>query len=162
MSRYRETAFGLLVVFAALALFTISADVRDFTNSKIDAAFMPRIAAGMLLVLGLITAVSGWKALPEAQGNDQSSKTEEVPNIQNGAVFVVASMLWMLAYVALLDTVGFVICSVAYVFGQILMLRKQAKKRWGIFVSVSVGVPIVAYVLFVYVFEVMVPPGILG
>lgn len=154
MSRYSEMMFGMLVLCFAIALFVISGDVRDFTHSKIDAAFMPRIAAGLLVVLGISTVLSGWR-LPTSV-SVQKQKT------RSGVPFVLASMGLMLAYVACLDSVGFVICSVSYVLGQILLLRKQAKKHWLMFLSVALLVPVVAYVLFVYVFEVMVPAGVLG
>lgn len=157
MTRMGETAFGAVVILAALGLFVISGDIRDFTNSQIDAAFLPRIAAGLLLILGAATVLNGWK-LPKPTA--PKNKTHEVKK-SSGLPFVLASMGLMTAYVALLDSVGFVICSVVYVFCQILLLRKQASKRWMTFVVVSLVVPVVAYGLFVYVFEVMVPAGLL-
>lgn len=158
MTRMGETAFGAVVILAALALFVISGDIRDFTNRQIDAAFLPRIAASLLLILGAATVLSGWK-LPKQ--TTPKAKTNEAKKT-SGLAFVLASMALMTCYVALLDSVGFVICSVAYVFCQILLLRKQASKRWMTFAVVALLVPTVAYGLFVYVFEVMVPTGLLG
>lgn len=158
MSRFGETAFGAFIMAVAIGLFVISGEVRDFTNSAINAAFMPRIAATLLLILGAVTLFSGWRITATKARSMAESNTPKT----SGIPFVLASMTLMLGYVMFLDTLGFVICSVSYVLGQILLLRKQAKKQWLTFLSVALLVPVLAYVLFVYLFEVMVPAGLLG
>lgn len=158
MSRNGETIFGGVVVLAAIGLFVISGDIQDFTNSNIDAAFLPRIAAGLLLVLGLVTILSGRRMSTE----EVSELTVEQQQAPSGLPYVLASIGLLLLYVALLDDVGFVICSIVYVFVQVILLTKQETKRWIVFSVVSLVVPVVIYLLFVNVFEVMVPAGLLG
>lgn len=161
MTRYGETAFGVLVILGAVGLFVISNDVRDFSTSNVNAAFMPRIAAGLLLVLGAVTVIGGWSKKP---ADDAAPVREEVkePGGQGGWLLVGASAVLMTAYVALLDSLGFMLASIGYIFLQIMLLKKSAPTHYITFSLVAVLVPVSAYLAFVHLFEVMVPAGVLG
>ena len=63
---------------------------------------------------------------------------------------------------ALLQPVGFIVCSSLYVFFQILILSKGMKRNYPAFAVVSIAASVSAYFLFVRVFQVMIPAGILG
>lgn len=68
----------------------------------------------------------------------------------------------LLAYVAAFQPIGFLISSVAYLFLQFLILSTKDNRNWLVISAVAVGLPLVVYVLFVYVFNYILPAGILG
>jgi len=161
MSRYGEMSFGAAIMLAAAGLFMMAGNVQDFmlSSNSVGASFMPRIAASILLLLGLVTFMAAWRITPTAM--TQQTNRQEKENT-GGLFFTLISIVLMIGYIALLDTLGFVIASAIYIFCQILILRKQAPKRWITFLLVALFLPVSAYLLFVYVFDVMVPAGLLG
>ncbi len=161
MSRYGEMSFGVVVMLAAVGLFIIAGNVQDFmlSSNGVGAAFMPRIAATILLLLGLVTFSAAWRLEPAK--TKKPTHLEEAKS-KGGQFYALISIALMMGYIALLSSLGFVITSAIYIFCQILILRKQSPKRWVTFLAVAIFLPITAYLLFVNVFEVMVPAGLLG
>lgn len=161
MTRYGETAFGALVILGAIGLFIISNGVRDFSLASVNAAFMPRVTAGLLLILGAVTLIGSWSKTTagEPKREPDRAKTAETKAVWPS---VLASMVLMTVYVALLDSLGFVLASIGYIFLQILLLKKRAPSRYVTFALVAILVPVSAYLAFVHLFEVMVPAGVFG
>ena len=68
----------------------------------------------------------------------------------------------LLFYVATFRWLGFLISSILYLFAQLMVFTKKGKRRWLLNGIISVALPGVIYVLFVYVMNYMLPMGILG
>lgn len=165
MTRYGETAFGALVILGAIGLFIISNGVRDFSLASVNAAFMPRVTAGLLLILGAVTLIGSWsKTTAGEPKREPKREPDRAKTAETKAVWpsVLASMVLMTVYVALLDSLGFVLASIGYIFLQILLLKKRAPSRYVTFALVAILVPVSAYLAFVHLFEVMVPAGVFG
>lgn len=164
MLRYIDVRMGALVVLAGVGLLLISADVKDFSTGSVDAAFMPRIAAVLFILLGSVLLVSGWRQWHAAE---RVPAADPKPRLDGHGGWgswsaVLGSALLMAGYVGLLEYLGFILASSAYVFLQIQILRKTAPPRHLLFALVAVTVPTCAYLLFVHAFQVMVPAGVLG
>jgi hypothetical protein len=164
MLRYVDVRMGALVVIAGVGLFLASNDVKDFSMGSVDAAFMPRIAAVLFILLGSVLLIRGWR---QWQAAEQVPAVDPEPRLDEhggwgGWSAVLCSALLMLGYVGLLEYLGFILASSAYVFLQIQILRKTAPPRHLLFALVAVTVPTGAYLLFVHAFQVMVPAGVLG
>ena len=77
-----------------------------------------------------------------------------------GAVLI--SVVLMCAYVGFLESLGFILASTIYAFCQMLILAKNVKWNYLLFGAIALISSAVAYLLFVRVFQVMLPAGILG
>lgn len=161
MSCYSEVCVGGLVALAGVGLLSISAEVQDFSTGTVDAAFMPSIAAALFILFGGIVLVRGLR-LPQSAEGALSPQRRSRPGLRSGWGPVSCSFILMIAYAGLLDSLGFILASVAYVFLQIQLLRKEAPPRQWLFALVAISVPTAAYLLFVHAFDVMVPAGVLG
>ncbi len=150
---------GVVVCFAAL-LYAATFSVRDFTASSIGADFLPRMMAVILAVLGLALICGNLRANAAAAGKEEGASGRPFP--VSGALLVAANILLFCLYLYFLEDMGFLICTSAYLFAQIWLLTAPSRRRPLLFATVSVVTAAVTYYLFVLVFQVMLPAGILG
>lgn len=166
MSRYKDAATGLFSVALGVVLFALSFQVKDFASVGVGAGFLPRLTAILFVALGCFLAFQGVKSarsIPAAKTSAQEKNAgPDKQPASGGMKQVYLSMLLLCAYVALLQPAGFIIASTLFVFLQIVILSKGLKRNYVLFGIVSVVSSVVAYYLFVRVFQVMIPAGILG
>ena len=160
MSRYKDAAIGLFSVAIGLVLFVLSFQVKDFASVGVGAGFLPRLAAILFVVLGAFLAIQGYLASRTAPKKESDVSRKE--GSSGGSRQVYLSILLLCAYAILLQPVGFIISSALFIFFQIVILSKGLKRNYLLFGVVSVVSSAAAYVLFVRVFQVMIPAGILG
>jgi len=159
----KDTNFitGVGVILLGVFMYFASYDIQEFVRTRVGASFMPRIAGSLFVILGGILIFGSFRCSVPAATQEPVSEAEE-KKVFGGWPAVLLSLLLMIVYVGLIDSVGFVLSSIFYIFLQILVLNKQGKKNFLTFGLVSVIVPIVVFYLFVYVFKVLIPAGILG
>jgi putative tricarboxylic transport membrane protein len=75
---------------------------------------------------------------------------------------VVGTFVLMAGYAALLPMVGFMITTAVYLFLQINILAENQHRKPVLFGIISVVTSVSVYYLFVMVFHLMLPAGILG
>jgi hypothetical protein len=158
---YRDMAAGGVVVCFAVLLFAASFSVRDFTASSIGADFLPRLMAVILVALGLVLVYENLRAnaaVAPGRGGADSGKPFPV----SGSLLVVVNILLFCLYLFFLEDIGFLICTALYLFAQMWLLTAPVRRRPLLFAVVSVFTSAVSYYLFVLVFQVILPAGILG
>lgn len=165
MTVNKDVVTGWFSLGLAAALFIGSFGVKDFAATGVGAGFLPRLAAVLLAVLGVILLLQTRRRATPAPGTGDSAtaagKAEGARHFGGTAAALLSACL-MAGYVALLSPVGFIITTAIYVFAQILVLAKDAKRNYMLYAIVSVVTSVAAYYLFVRAFQVMLPAGILG
>ena len=159
MVKYRDLITGGLSVALAVVLYMISFGVKDFSAVRLGPGFVPRVTAVFLGILGVILIVQGIRNLRAAGAGDG---TREKTDGGKSGHAVLLSFLLMAGYIALLDSLGFIITTSGYLFFQMVLLAHRSHRRYALFAFISVGTAAAAYYLFVGFFEVMIPAGILG
>ncbi|MFA6505014.1 MAG: tripartite tricarboxylate transporter TctB family protein [Treponemataceae bacterium] len=166
MSRNKDILTGSVSIALGLILFFLSFQVKDFASVSVGPEFLPRIAAVLFVVLGGVLSYQGLKATRLARTTVAASpvvkKDAAEAKYHGGMLPVAYSLLVMGVYIALLKPVGFIITSALFIFFQIIILSKGLKRNYFLFVVVSALSSVIAYYLFVRVFQVMIPAGILG
>jgi len=76
------------------------------------------------------------------------------------APFVTLGLL--ILYLALIPLLGYIVASTLYIFCQIIVLNRGNKQRYVQYALISIVCSAIIYLLFVKVFTVMIPSGILG
>jgi len=156
---YRDLITGSAVILGAVAMFVASANLKDFAAIGVGASFMPRLTALLLFIVGLVIAASTWRT---GGRNREPLKAEAAePGVFGGLPAVLLSMVLMFIYLALLDPLGFLLSSVLYAFAQMIVLTKDGNRRYGLFGLCAVLTAIAAYYLFVNVFDISLPAGLL-
>lgn len=156
---------GIGVLTLAVFLYAASFDIKEFVITRVGASFLPRLTAALFAILGGILVIGSFRcaSLVESVSKPHDQKqTGSKKQVFGGLPAVVLSILLMCIYVSLINSIGFILTSAGYIFLQILILSKDAKRNYLMFALVSVVIPIAVYFLFVKVFKVMIPTGILG
>lgn len=150
---------GGLLLLLGLGLFWACTSVKDFAAIGVGSAFLPRLTAGLLTLLGLVLLGNGLRAPSSKDPKNAAASTETV---FGGLPAVVTSIALMAGYLALLEPLGFLPTSILYVFAQMLVLRKHAARRYALFGAITVLAAVVCNYLFINLFDISLPQGILG
>ena len=137
-------------VFGALGIALIIG-ARMLPKSKvmeIGPDFMPTVIGGLILFLSVILLVQSVRAMKK-QG------VAEVEKDDADYKRVILSLILSLLYVNLLQGIGFIICTLVYLFCQIFVLapdEKRTKKDLILYLVIDVVFTILVYFLFRYAF----------
>lgn len=162
MGRYRRTiSAGFVFLVSAFyfiyALFFIeSHSVRGVP----DSAFIPKIVGCCMLALSGVLLVSSVRA--DRQGESDAQAATEKKEFLN----VLGTAAILLAYILLVEPLGFLPATGLYLFAQFLYLTDSAKlrqpKTYAVYLAIALGVSAAIYFLFLKAFHLILPAGILG
>ena len=158
-------AGGLLFAFG-LGYFLLSWQIAAFKGlgaPPIDARFVPRLWGGLLMLLSALVFLRGLReylALRKAGGLEAKGKGIAAWVADNREV--VLTFLALLAYIALLKPVGFIIMSALYIFAESIILTPKGKRRPLVAAIVAVAAAVLVDFAFVKLLHVLLPAGILG
>ncbi len=142
-----------LLVIAISIIFFVQASDMPKSDRGIGPGDYPKIICIVLFVLGmiqLVTTVVKCKGIPLI----------DFKTVQGRYLFRAAIMLAMtIAYYMLVKKVGFVLLTPFYLFGSFMLFGYKRKILAAI---IAVVFSVVIYILFVRVFMVILPRGILG
>lgn len=163
MQRYRDVVTGGLSVLLGLGLYLASLSIVNFGAAVIGSSFMPRLCAAAFVVFGAILVVSGLRARAvTARPLDEAQHALRLDRKISGAAAVAVSLVLMAGYVAALQPLGYILASALYIVLQILVLSSRGPVAWLRLLVIAGLSSALAYLLFVHVFQVTIPAGILG
>lgn len=148
-----ETLVNLVLVISGAALWLSAQTIEVGAAMGQGGDFMPKLCSSIWFVIALLLFVFGLRT--------RDAEKSEAPVSIKGFL---ATLVLLFLYVLLLKPIGFVITSIVYMFAQMLLFvpsELRSKKNYIIFAIVSVVLPIVVNMLFVNVFSLILPTGIL-
>lgn len=174
MNRKRELyAAGTLLAIAAVlvaGLFTIQQRVQSFIGPR----FMPILVIIALVLCAIWIAIPAiqskktWQETPKTPspegankqaGNDEAAGVLDVLLDRHGTI-----TMWVLLvlYALCLQSVGFIPCSMVLIFGMCLLLAPKSERYYGRFAILATVSSVVIYFVFVKLFFLILPKGILA
>lgn len=166
-SNYRlDIIPGIVIALFALAYLLMVPGIQTFTglgSTPLTNHFVPYLWGGFLLFLGLYVAVRGVlkrSAFIKAGGKITPF---DLNKAIDGKREVIGSFVVLTIYVALMDAVGFVPMTIAYLFFQILVLTPKHEWKKAYIPALITGIicAVVLYYIFRYRLNVLLPSGIL-
>jgi len=158
-TRKRDLFIGIGFLLLSIGVWIASFSIKRLVVSRIGSAFVPQLAASLLGILSIILIVQSVaaksKAVPEASQKEKPEVSAE------SRKRVLLTFLLILLYLALLEPVGFLITTAFYLFFQFLVLSRK-KPNLPLYGLIAVSTSIIVYYLFVKVFILFLPAGILG
>ncbi len=148
-----ETLVNLVLVISGAALWLSAQTIEVGAAMGQGGDFMPKLCSSIWFVIALLLFVFGSRTRDAEKGKASVS-------IKG----FLATLVLLFLYVLLLKPIGFVITSIVYMFAQMLLFvpsELRSKKNYIIFAIVSVVLPIIVNMLFVNVFSLILPTGIL-
>lgn len=159
--RYGDIIAGSLVVIFAIFIFISSFGIKMLTASRIGSAFVPQITAVLLGITGLFLLVKEVKILKATNlrsGDTHDTAAKEPKRIGR----VITTLLVLTVYILLLEKIGFILMTAFYLFAQCAILADKSERKVPLFITVALVLAVGIYFLFVNVFQLILPSGILG
>ncbi len=148
----RDILAGALLLLLAAAIFIYSFSIKVLIPVDIGSGFFPRLVSVLLGIVSLPIIGGGLRRYLGEKG------TPFIPPYGN-TFGVVATILCMGAYIALLDTLGFLLASILYLLAQFSVLAANTRRsriRAGV---LRLLVPAGVCEIFVYGFDMILPEG---
>lgn len=167
MKKYGELIGGVVVFMVAAVYFWMAFSIKQFNAGQpgiITSDVMPKIYGAAVMLLSAVLIFRGIRELkapaaPASQEEEQSGRRFPVePEI-------LLTFLLLVVYVALLQSVGFVIMSILFVLGLsaiLLPTEKRRKSSYLIILVVAVIFTVAITAIFVKGFNLTLPMGLLG
>jgi len=121
---------------------------RTLPNSP-DPSFFPWILTAILLFLSCGLLVQGIKAGQRNTGHKQVS-----PDKMGSLARPAASLGIFVLYLVVLPWLGFLIASIPFFAGMVMLFGERRKMWW---IPFSIGVPLFLFLLFQYLFQIPLP-----
>ncbi len=152
---------GAVFLAISLTLFWASQHIREFAAIGVGSAFVPRLTAALLLVVAIAVLIDAWRQGATAPIKAERQSPSEA-RVFAGLPAVALSVGLMGLYLALLEPLGFLPASALYGFAQMLILAKDARRTYFRFALLGLLPAAGFYYLFVNVFDISLPAGLLG
>lgn len=154
-----ELLLGIIMLIIATSYLIMTFSIPR--RGTIDATFVPFLLSGGIYILGIlqtIGAISKSKKKAISSDNRKQEDLKEKVDVQT----VLKTIGLIFIYIALLDKIGFVIMSTVYLFAQFIVLTPvNKKKNYPLYVIIAASSSVIIYVIFRYVFDLMLPGGLL-
>ncbi|WP_339479862.1 MULTISPECIES: tripartite tricarboxylate transporter TctB family protein [unclassified Pseudomonas] len=148
-----ELIAGVAMLGAGVAYLVLTLNLPR--RGLVDAAFVPWVLAVALCLLGALQ-LWAWRKLP-----DKSPEPAQKPeSIDYPTVF--KSLALVLLFTALLETVGFVIMTVLYLYAQFIVLTPAEQKVKHLqYALIAVVSAVLIFYIFRHGFDLLLPVGLL-
>lgn len=159
MARYKDVFGGLFWLIVAAAMYYASFGIRKLaigggSTSFVGSGFMPRLVASGMIIL---SATIIWKELKKVRDAGKAGCVKEELSLLEKYLPVVVSLVLFTAYIALMEIVGFVIMTVIYLFGQMLILAAPEHRKPIMFAVIAVVGAVAINYTFIEIFQLMLP-----
>lgn len=148
-----EVVLSMILLIAGIALWFASQKIEVGAAMGQGGDFMPKLCSTVWVLISALLLIFNITM------KDEGEKTEGI-NLKG----FFATLILLFVYVFMLKPVGFVISSIVYMLIQMLLFVPavyRTKKNYILFVVLSVIVPVAVNALFVNVFSLILPTGIL-
>jgi len=150
--RYKGIAAGIGITIFAIAYLIGTLFIRRTTFVTIGAEFMPQIYGYILLFLGACQIYQGIKE--SKRFVEDTQKPKERKDIKN----VLVTFVVIIAYVAIMNFIGFMIASAMLLFLMTILLKPaNSKLNYVVTIIFSVVLSIGTYLLFHNVMYLSLP-----
>ena len=122
-------------------------------------ALLPRIIGILIISLSALLLFNTARAILKTGKSAVAEPEARQSNVDKRAIILTFALF--LYYFFALHPLGYILCSIIYVFLQMLVLSgKPSIKQLILFAGLSVGVPVLVYYIFVNLFYLFLPRGI--
>lgn len=155
MSDIKKREFAVGVFFLAVGLGYLYLTSTLPRKQFIDAAFVPYVLASIMCVLGVLQLREANKL---GAGEASASATDR-PDYAT----VLKTLGLIVVYAAFLESVGFPIMTILYLFAQFIVLTPANKKvNYLMYGAIAVITSAAVFLTFRYAFDMMLPVGLMN
>lgn len=160
--KYRELISGVAFLIFSVAYYLNASTIKVLSPNSgnyINGQFFPKLMAVFMGIVSICQIYGGIKL------NGGKSKTDAAPGAQGasldraGVMRILATLISLAVYVALIKTAGFLLMTILYVFAQTFILIPREKRNLPFMVILDIVFSVAVYFIFVHGFQLMLPRG---
>ncbi|MDR1744614.1 MAG: tripartite tricarboxylate transporter TctB family protein [Planctomycetota bacterium] len=162
--RYKEMLLGIFMIALAAFCLIASQYIRTRSNITVNARMIPQLLGLIVIVLGILQVLAGFKYLAAARAQDEAEGATAVAvgkEEKRDAIPVVYTFIIILLYAVLFEPLGFVISSTLCMFAQMCVMSPKAVFHAGKFFAISLITAVVVYIVFKKGLDLSLPSGVL-
>jgi putative tricarboxylic transport membrane protein len=163
--KWNDIISALVLIVVSIVVFFASDQLEAKTRMDIGPDFMPKLVAALTFLLSLLLLAQA------VQRNMGLSPQCQMPDVDRGPVRQGdlieryadwISLLLILAYTIAFEPLGFVLSTTIFLFLQFVVMSRSGERRYIRFALVAGVVSAVSYYVFLKLFYVFLPTGLLG
>ena len=159
---YQSIVIGGIIIAFSTALLINSSTIRidKFSSSPVDnAAFLPRLIFGVLIVIGIVMIVQGIQDIKK--NKKKLLEGEALEKASRETLRSLGALCILLIYILCFKPVGFIISSILFLVGMMFYMTKKEDRKPILFIIISVVMTLVVYFCFKQFLYIYLPAGIL-
>ncbi|MCX7788094.1 MAG: tripartite tricarboxylate transporter TctB family protein [Spirochaetes bacterium] len=160
-SRKRDLYLGIGFLLFSIGVWIASLSIKHLVVARISSSFVPQLAATILGILSLILILQSVLSAPNDSSKVDVTSEQETESDAKRKQRVRLTFLLILLYLIFLEPIGFLITTALYLFFQFWVLSRR-KPNLPLYGIIAVSTSVIIYYLFVKVFVLFLPAGILG
>ena len=161
IAKNKEIIISVFLILLSLGYFYSATTIKTISKSLINAQFVPKILGVGLLILSIAEFIDNLRKQPTEKSTTCENANDPSERFQI-FIRIIITLASMAIYITLLRPVGFLLMTCIYMFVQISILNPAKKLDIFKTLAFSVVFSVVIYFLFVHVFKIMLPRGILS
>ncbi len=149
---FKDLIVYIVLVLIGAALFVSAQNIEVGTTMGKGGDFMPKVCTTLWLILSVILLISEYRK--------SNADTKQMSSVTG--LLITTGLL--VVYIGLIDVIGFTVMSMAYLFIQMCLFlpkEKRSKKQFIILAVIAIVAPVLVNWLFVNVFSLILPTGLL-
>ena len=161
IKRYKDTVIAIIAIIFAAFYYYLSHRINILEDKFINSTFFPRLLACLLVCLSIVLIIKDFTEKDTKAGDDAVRKAIN----KSGRIRIILTFVLLIAYVVLMNVLGFPLMTVCYIFAQTLVLTPKEKysiQRIGLFLCISVLSTAIIYIVFTRCFTLVLPSGIIN
>lgn len=153
-NKVRDIVCSVIMLVVGGGMLFMAKDIRHMIESDVGSAYVPNFIA----ICIIIVAIAKLGTTLTSKSTSANQKVAPLGDWFGG----IATIVLMLAYMAIFQTVGFVISSIVYLFVQMLLLSDETNRKPVLFGIIAVLLPLAVDALFVFAIQMPLPKGLWG
>ncbi|SUY28516.1 putative tricarboxylic transport membrane protein [Aminobacter aminovorans] len=162
--KWNDIISALVLIVVSIVVFFASDRLEAKTRMDIGPDFMPKLVAALTFLLSSLL-------LAQAVQRNMALRAHQMPDVGRGPVRQGdlieryadwISLLLILAYTIVFEPLGFVLSTTIFLFLQFIVMSRSGERRYIRFALVAGVVSTASYYVFLRLFYVFLPAGLLG
>lgn len=162
IDKYRDVFSGAIMLLLAVGYLVGSLFIREYGDAAVNSRFFPQVLGSLLLVLSVLQIAFAIRKIV-SPARDSAGPRKNADGEEDTGRFslkVLLALVIILAYIFLLDILGFVLSSTLFLVAQTTLMAPRERRRPLFTLAVSAIFSVIVYAIFVYGFSLALPEGI--
>ncbi|RAZ67073.1 tripartite tricarboxylate transporter TctB family protein [Planococcus maitriensis] len=156
-----EILIGVALIALGAVIYFQSNDFPALNEVHLDAGSFPKLIAGLLILLSLMLIIKqGLVLMKSKSAGERQGAGERARDFYKEYKLVILTLLVFFVYIFLMQFIGFVVSTIAFIIFTGLLVGSRAKKDIMVITIVSVAITLGTYFFFENFLNVRFPSGI--